>query len=63
MINIDALLTAKEIQQRLDFFNKTNDWSVFDDVPDIQQVNIMYPHYQFGYRAKEVAVAIDPRTS
>lgn len=38
------LLTSAEIADRLKRFNETNDWSVFDDVPESQQVNVMYPH-------------------
>ena len=38
------LLSSEQIQLRLDIFNETNDWSVFNDVPPIQQVSVMYPH-------------------
>lgn len=40
------LLTSAEIKDRLNRFNATvpNDWSVFDDVPESQQVCVMYPH-------------------
>ncbi len=38
------LLSPEEIKARLAQFNKTNDWSVFDDVPPIQHVEVMYPH-------------------
>lgn len=40
------LLTSAEIQDRLERFNATvpNDWSVFDDVPESQQVCVVYPH-------------------
>lgn len=37
-------LTPKEIQDRLDKFNETNDWSVFHDVPPEQEICVMYPH-------------------
>lgn len=39
----EKLLTGEEIEQRLDKFNETEDWSVFHDVPQIQQVSVMYP--------------------
>lgn len=54
-------LSAPEILRRLDYFNKTNDWTVFKDVPDIQSVNVLYPFYARGFRTKEVAEATDPR--
>jgi len=38
------LLTAAEIRQILDEFNETNDWSLFDDVDETQQVEFLYPH-------------------
>jgi hypothetical protein len=41
---IENYLTATQIQERLDAFNETNDWSVFDDVPPSQHVEVMYPH-------------------
>lgn len=37
-------MTPAEIQHRLDLFNQTNDWSVFNDVPEDQHVSVMYPH-------------------
>lgn len=37
-------LTSEEIASRIKEFNETNDWSVFNDVPALQQVNVMYPH-------------------
>lgn len=37
------MLTLAEINLRLHQFNLTNDWSVFDDVPPEQQVDVMYP--------------------
>lgn len=37
------MLTPTEIKQRLHAFNLTNDWSVFDDVPAVQAVSVMYP--------------------
>ena len=54
-------LSSEEILQRLDYFNKSNDWSVFYDVPEFQQVSVMYPNYPVGYRTKEVECATDPR--
>ena len=39
------LLTCKQIKERLDKFNENYDWSVFDDVPEIQHVDILYPFY------------------
>jgi hypothetical protein len=40
------LLTNEQIQSRLQAFWDSNeqDWSVFDDVPESQQVRVMYPH-------------------
>lgn len=38
------LLSNAEINQRLHKFNLTGDWSVFYDVPPLQQVCVMYPH-------------------
>ena len=37
------ILTQAEINDHLHRFNLTNDWSVFDDVPPEQQVDVMYP--------------------
>jgi hypothetical protein len=39
-------LTQEEIQRRLQAFWDSNeqDWSVFSDIPESQQVNVMYPH-------------------
>lgn len=39
----ENLLSSEEIKQRLHRFNLNNDWSVFKDVPECQQVSIMYP--------------------
>lgn len=38
-------LTPEEIADRLQRFNETSpyDWSIFDDVPEEQHVDIMYP--------------------
>lgn len=36
-------LTQEEINKRLHMFNLTNNWSVFDDVPESQFVDVMYP--------------------
>lgn len=33
-----------DIKQRIVEFNRTNDWSVFSDVPEHQSISIMYPH-------------------
>ncbi len=41
---MDNLLTSTQINELLDDFNKTNDWSVFDNVPVVQFVEVMYPH-------------------
>ncbi len=38
-----TLLSCEEINQRLHYFNLTNDWSVFSDVSAIQAVSVMYP--------------------
>jgi hypothetical protein len=43
-MDISKLLSAKQIKERLDIFNETNDWSVFDDVPKEQHYAIMYPY-------------------
>jgi hypothetical protein len=48
-------LSRQQIQERLDRFNATNDWSIFNDVPKWQQVDVMYPTYPPGYRETEVA--------
>jgi hypothetical protein len=44
--NKDDLLSVEEIKQRLQAFWDSNEqnWSIFDDVPPIQQVSVMYPH-------------------
>lgn len=39
-----VLLSAKEIRARIISFNETYDWTVFDDVPPAQHVDVMYPH-------------------
>lgn len=39
-----TLLSAKEIRARILAFNETYDWTLFDDVPPIQHVDVMYPH-------------------
>lgn len=41
----EQLLTRAEIQDRIQRFNETSpyDWSIFDDVPQSQSVDIMYP--------------------
>lgn len=38
-------LSSKEIQERIRLFNKVvpYDWSIFNDVPEHQSVDIMYP--------------------
>lgn len=36
-------LASVEIVARIKKFNATCDWSVFDDVPPLQQVDVMYP--------------------
>jgi hypothetical protein len=40
------LLSKYEIESRLQAFWDSNeqDWSVFNDVPESQQVSVMYPH-------------------
>lgn len=42
----DDILSVEEIRQRLQAFWDSNEqnWSIFDDVPPIQQVSVMYPH-------------------
>lgn len=42
--NVDEWMSQEVINEKLDTFNKTGDWSIFDDVPAIQHVSIMYPH-------------------
>lgn len=47
-------LTREQINERLKKFNETNDWSVFDDVPREQHVDVMYPHsFNFSILSKE----------
>lgn len=54
-------MTAEDYLKRLDYFNKTHDWTVFDDIPRDQQINVLYPEYATGYRTEEVKNAVDPR--
>ena len=42
--NISHWLSAEEIKERLDLFHETNDYSVFDDVPEEQSFAVLYPH-------------------
>lgn len=51
-------LTSDEIRKRLQAFWDSNeqDWSVFDDVPPDQQVEVMYPH---RIDAKKIIALID----
>ena len=37
-------LTGAEIADRLKRFNETYDWDVFKDVPESQQIDVLYPH-------------------
>ena len=37
------LLSDREIKRKLHLFNLNNDYSVFKDVPESQQVSVMYP--------------------
>lgn len=37
------MLSSQQIANRLHRFNLTNDWSVFNDVPESQQVSVLYP--------------------
>ena len=37
-------LEAEEIQAMIDLFNKTHDWSIFENVQPIDVVNFLYPH-------------------
>lgn len=37
-------MPCDEIKKRLHKFNLTDDWSVFNDVPDEQAIDVMYPH-------------------
>lgn len=54
-------MSREDLHRRLDYFNKSQDWSVFADVPENQQVDVSYPEYPHGYREAEVAAATDPR--
>lgn len=49
------------IKRRLDYFNKTRDWTIFDGIPNDEAVNYLYPEYPPGYRVEEVKNATDPR--
>lgn len=40
----EHVLSDQQIMDRLFDFNVLGDWSVFNDVPPIQQVSVMYPH-------------------
>jgi len=42
-------LDQSELCRRLLMFNLTNDWSWFDDVPESQHINVMYPHVISAY--------------
>jgi hypothetical protein len=58
-------LTNDEIQSRLQAFADSNeqDWSVFDDVPESQQVSVMYPHRIRAIDISDIVCAIDMKTS
>lgn len=47
--HIDGLgyMDSQLIKNKLHYFNLTYDWSIFNDVPPIQQVNCMYPEETF----------------
>ena len=47
-------MTPEEIKHRLHVFNLTNNWSVFNDVPEHLQVNCSYPH-----RMKRLGMTIE----
>lgn len=61
---VTKLLTAEEIKARLDKFNENYDWTVFNDVPPIQQIDVMYPHYlkKFAFPAREFGIINDQET-
>lgn len=61
---VTKLLTSEEIKTRLDKFNENYDWSVFNDVPPVQQVEVMYPHYlkRFAFPAREFGIISDQET-
>jgi hypothetical protein len=40
---VDKFLSPKEIQDRIDRFNETLDWNVFNDVPPMQHYAVLYP--------------------
>lgn len=41
----DILLSNQEINDRLHYFNLTQDYSVFTGIPVIQEVSFMYPSF------------------
>lgn len=53
--DFSQFLSSDRIQLRLDFFNAFNDWwGALIDVPNGQEISVLYPSYMFGYRAEEV---------
>lgn len=43
-MDISKMLSPEQIKERIEKFNETNDWSVFDDVPPEQHYAVMYPY-------------------
>ena len=43
-LGMNSHLSPAEIEDRIIRFNQTNDWTVFNDVPEDQQVDVLYPH-------------------
>lgn len=54
---MDSMLPSAEINRRLHLFNlsQPRDWSLFRDIPPIQQVSVMYPEaiIPFGYTEEQ----------
>lgn len=46
-------LSGNTIKQKLHYFNLTNDWSIFWDVPEVQHVSIMYPSVTRAFGSTE----------
>lgn len=46
-------LSSQDIKDRLHYFNLTRDWTVFNDVPPLQQVSVMYPEVVRSFASSE----------
>jgi hypothetical protein len=55
------MLSQEEINRRLHKFNLTNDWTVFDDVPAAQHVDVLYPHVMVFRESNESTEAHELR--